>query len=337
MPLPASLSVAIATQLALHKPADLAAATAQTTARYRGGSASQRAIPDELAVAAYLAARLPATYAAIEDVLERLAAAMPDFAPTSLLDIGAGPGTASFAACEAFDGLSVIRMLDAHTGFRAMSRTLARSGDHPALQSARIEPANIVSEALGAADLVIAAYALVELTHAQVAPTALRLFAAATVALVLIEPGTPEGWRRLMLARGAIIATGGHILAPCPHAKACPLIGNDWCHFSIRVQRSKAHKSAKAADVPFEDEKYIYLIASPNHIETMPTTRIIAQPHVTKPGIRMKICNADGVHDTLVPARDRLATRRSRHLRWGDVLVETSDAETAGLPAAGDG
>ena len=50
--------------------------------------------------AAYMAARMPACYAAVYKVLEELSMRLPAFAPESMLDFGAGPGTAIWAAHE---------------------------------------------------------------------------------------------------------------------------------------------------------------------------------------------------------------------------------------------
>lgn len=52
-------------------------------------------------VAAYAAARMPGCYAAVARVLDELRLRLPDFAPASMLDFGAGPGTAVWAAREA--------------------------------------------------------------------------------------------------------------------------------------------------------------------------------------------------------------------------------------------
>ena len=50
--------------------------------------------------AAYMAARMPACYAAVYKVLEEVSMRLPGFAPESMLDFGAGPGTAIWAAHE---------------------------------------------------------------------------------------------------------------------------------------------------------------------------------------------------------------------------------------------
>ena len=52
-------------------------------------------------VAAYAAARMPGCYAAVARVLDELRLRLPDFTPRSMLDFGAGPGTAIWAAREA--------------------------------------------------------------------------------------------------------------------------------------------------------------------------------------------------------------------------------------------
>lgn len=50
--------------------------------------------------AAYMAARMPACYAAVYNVVEEVSMRLPAFAPESMLDFGAGPGTAVWAAHE---------------------------------------------------------------------------------------------------------------------------------------------------------------------------------------------------------------------------------------------
>lgn len=48
----------------------------------------------------YAAARLPGCYSVVWRVLDEIDVRVPDFQPRSMLDFGAGPGTAIWAASE---------------------------------------------------------------------------------------------------------------------------------------------------------------------------------------------------------------------------------------------
>ncbi len=79
---------------------------------------------------AYALARMPATYAAIAAALNALCELRPDLAPHTLLDIGAGPGTASWAATEAFSSLTSFALADDNDALRTLALDLMR-GSHP--------------------------------------------------------------------------------------------------------------------------------------------------------------------------------------------------------------
>src|SRR5262245_32386093 len=68
--------------------------------RYRSAIGSRDAIRDADDALAYAFTRLPATYAATAAVLTAVRDAWPQFSPSSLVDAGAGPGTAAWAAVE---------------------------------------------------------------------------------------------------------------------------------------------------------------------------------------------------------------------------------------------
>src|SRR5258706_14579843 len=102
--LPAELKAALDAKLLGLSRNDAAVRASLISQTYRdgGGSSAIRAEADALA---YALARMPATYAAVSASLNPLREISPDFAPSSLLDIGAGPGTATWAAPEAFPPL----------------------------------------------------------------------------------------------------------------------------------------------------------------------------------------------------------------------------------------
>src|SRR5213075_116507 len=121
--LPAELKAALDAKLqglSRNAAAERASLISQT---YRDGGGSG-AIRSETDALAYALARMPATYAAVTASLNALCEIRPGFAPTSLLDVGAGPGTASWAAAETFSSLQDFTLLDANDVLRKLALEL---------------------------------------------------------------------------------------------------------------------------------------------------------------------------------------------------------------------
>lgn len=318
MQLPSALRQAIDQELTGIALADLADASAELSQRYRAETRDGRLhINDELAARAYLTTRMPATYAAISAGLTAIVAAQPDFHPRGILDVGAGPGTATWAAAAIWNSLANARMIEASLAIRAVGERLSR-----ALPLERIDwQAQRVGDGLPgmtAADLVVLAYVLDELDPPVRAPLIMRLWELTVRALIVVEPGTTEGWKRILAVRDQLIGAGAHILAPCPHAAACPLSAPDWCHFSARIARSRLHREAKGGSVPWEDEKFIYLAVS-RQPSARCVSRILAPPQVSKAAVTLKLCDSAGIlAEQTVAKRDGVAFKAARKLGWGD-------------------
>ncbi len=311
--LPPALVSAIAALLEGMPRKDLAARADKMSAAYRAGGTSH-AITTPPDAAAYAVARMPATFAAIAAAFEKLAQAMPDFAPDSLLDVGAGTGAASWAAQAQWPDIAVT-MLDHNPALRVLARKLA---DSSPLAQAEILAGDLGVEKPGA-DLVVAGYVLAELDETRAAAVAVDLWQSASKALVLVEPGTPQGFARIRAARAALIAAGAHVAAPCTHDNTCPITGDDWCHFSQRLPRSRDHMLLKGANVPFEDERYAYVAVTREPI-AYHTARILSSPLETKPGLTFKLCDATGLRAQFVASRDKEDYRRVKKRGWGDVF-----------------
>ena len=253
--LPAELKAALDGRLRGFSRSDAAGRSATISKTYRdgGGSGGIRSAADALA---YALARMPATYAAVTASLNALVEIRPDFAPTSLLDVGAGPGTATWAAAEAFASLQRFALLDANAALHALA--LGLFTDSFRLRGVgyeRGEARSALAKA-DAADLVVASYMIGEIGDAERRALAELMWAKTTDTLLVVEPGTPAGSARIIALREYLIAKGAHVAAPCPHDGQCPLVAPDWCHFSQRLQRSRAHKQVKGAELPFEDERF---------------------------------------------------------------------------------
>jgi len=313
MQFPPALTNALAQLLDGVSRKDLAAAAQKLSAGYRQGATSH-GIATPLDAKAYAVARMPATYAACAAVFARLTKVMPDFAPASLLDVGAGTGAASWAAITAWPGIGAVIMLDRNPALRDLARKLADAGPMPDLEILIGD----VTAAKPKADLVVASYVLAELAEDKAGAVAMDLWASAHAALALIEPGTPAGFARIRAARSALIAAGAHVAAPCTHDNACPMSGDDWCHFSQRLARSRDHMLLKDAHVPFEDERYSYVVVMREKAAS--GARILTPPLEEKPGLTFKLCDETGLRAQFVAAREKDEYRRVRKRGWGDLF-----------------
>src|SRR5215207_11011807 len=155
--LPAELKAALDGKLRGFSRNDAAGRAASISKTYRDGGGSG-AIRSEADALAYALARMPATYAAVTASLNALVEIRPDFAPKDLLDIGAGPGTATWAAAEAFPSLQRFALLDANDTLRTLALDLARDSTRLHQISYERGEAHAALAKADAAELVVASY-----------------------------------------------------------------------------------------------------------------------------------------------------------------------------------
>lgn len=280
-------------------------------------------IGDRDAALGYVAARFPATYAAVFSALFHLTDIMPDFFPVSQLDIGAGPGTAVFAAAQMFQSLKSATLVEQSDEIIRIGKNLVSSSLDISTDWQRAKFSSQLLEKFGNADLVTASYVLDELDDKTQDNLIDNLWQKTKDVLLLVEPGTPAGWQRLMRGREHLIKQGAHVIAPCPHQLACPVSPPDWCHFSVRVERSRIHRLTKQAVVPFEDEKYCYLACS-REKKNVQYCRILSRPQRSGGKICFSICLPNGEKNTeIVTKKSKDFYRQLRRLEWGSTFPYT--------------
>jgi ribosomal protein RSM22 (predicted rRNA methylase) len=317
--LPIELKAALEARLEGLSRIEAASRAALISSTYRDGGGSG-AIRSERDALAYALARMPATYAAVIAALNALVDMAPHFAPTSLLDVGAGPATATWAAAEAFPSLQRFTLVDSNIALRALALDLVDNSARLRDIDYRHGDARAALADAEPSDLVVASYVIAEISESERSALADALWAKTRDALVIVEPGTPAGYARIIDMRAQLIAAGGHVAAPCPHDRKCPLAAPDWCHFTQRLPRSRAHKQVKAAERPFEDEKFIYL-ALTRTPATLHPARVLRQPDFSKVEVTAKLCTAEGLAIAKVPRRAKTDYARARHWRWGDAVM----------------
>src|ERR1700722_351459 len=318
--LPAELKAALDAKLQGVSRNDAAERAALISRTYRDGGNSG-AIRSETDALAYALARMPATYAAVTASLNALRDINSQLAPTTLLDVGAGPGTASWAAAEAFSSLADFTLLDANSALRALALDLGHDSARLNKMTYQRGEARVALAAAEAADLVVASYVIAELGEMERSALAELMWTKTRDTLLIVEPGTPAGYARIIALRAHLIALGAHVAAPCPHDSRCPLSSPDWCHFTQRLPRLRAHKQIKGAALPFEDEKFSYVVLTRAPVGQHPA-RVLTQPVVGKVEVTAKLCTSDGLAVARVPSRAKAEYARARRWRWGDAVIK---------------
>lgn len=168
-------------------------------------------------------------------------------------------------------------------------------------------------------DLISFSYSLGEMKD----PTAIlkKYWTATKDALIITEPGTPAGFSTILKARTFLQDQGAFFIAPCGHNGPCPLseAPKDWCHFSVRVERTSAHQKIKKGNLQYEDEKFSYLIAT----KTPPLSlgsRILKKPLKGTGHIRFDLCTPQGVEKKIISKSDGEIYKKAKSKEWGDTL-----------------
>ncbi|WP_381799192.1 small ribosomal subunit Rsm22 family protein [Streptomyces niveus] len=342
LPTDEALRAALAGLLDGLPPSQAARAVERLIANYRGATPTGTPLlRDRSDVAAYAAYRMPATFEAVRSALEALAVAAPGWVPAGHVDVGGGTGAAVWAAEATWpdqgdgDGARDGGDTDAGGGRGASGRTttvldwaepalalgreLATESRVPALREVEWRRTRIgTGLKLPECDLVTVSYVLNELTDGDRAALVAET-ARAGQAVVIVEPGTPDGYQRVIEARDVLIGAGLRVAAPCPHSGACPIEpGTDWCHFAARVSRSSLHRQVKGGSLAYEDEKFSYVAAVRFDAEPV-RARVTRKPQTRKGQMLLDLCTeSDGLRRETVSKRHGPLYRSARDASWGD-------------------
>ena len=263
-------------------------------------------ITDDVDALAYAVVRMPATFRALHAALTTVERHV-DASISTHLDLGGGTGAAAWAVAALWP--------DAGTEIVERRPAAIRLGQQLAAGNRwRWTTADLRTWSRGpSVDLVTIGYVLSELTaDARHGLVDLAVRCASTI--VIVEPGTPRGHRRVLEARDLLIERGFRIAAPCPHQGPCPV---DWCHFATRLPRTELHRVLKDGTRNFEDEKFTYVVATRHPIRPA-HGRVIARPVLPKNRVVLDLCTSDADARQVVVPKSAGNDRAARGASWGD-------------------
>jgi ribosomal protein RSM22 (predicted rRNA methylase) len=270
----------------------------------------------------YLAARFPATRQVPQSALDGCA---------SVLDIGAGPGTATWALYDRLPALSSARLLESNAEMIGHAQALSQAYPqlHVSYHSGDLaEQLTLAPQA----DLVVLAYLLSETSEGEQEALLQKVWDKAKHGIFLLEPGTPDTSRRVLAARDQWTRLGASLVAPCPQSGPCPMdparrdpLSKEplaWCHFAVRLERRGLHKAVKGGDLGYEDEKFSWIFVSktPGLAAAAPY-RLHSDPRRVNRNINLDVCDAQGNKANLFYRRRDTGynlRHAARQLQWGD-------------------
>lgn len=284
-------------------------------AQYRASKNSFALFSDSTARLAYLGMRMPATYAAISCALDECRQRFIGWTPRSLVDIGAGPGTGGWAAAEQFLSLESIHFVEPSKEMASLGQRLASHSPIAALRQAQWSlPPHIPSS-----DLALLSYLVAELSLGQRNDLLEELWKKIQGVIVIVEPGTPDGYQRIIEIRQWALDRGAQLVAPCPHQRPCPMQRPQWCHFPARVERTKLHKLLKNASLGYEDEKFSYIAFGKIPVRP-PTGRIVGNPIKQKGFVQISLC-IEGRCEERIVSRKQEGYRSARDAKYGEAWM----------------
>ncbi len=274
-------------------------------------AASERAnLParfDEASVRiAYAVTRMPALYATVSLALNEL-----PFQPASVLILGSGPGAVAWACAQRWPGDLSLTLVDPNPEWAEVAAEMGA----PAAVWIRSDLRKLAPPEPH--DLAVASYSPHEFTEKEQSRLLEEAWFMARRALLILAPGNALGFEGIRRMRSWLIDRGGHIQAPCPGNGQCPVPLGDACYFSVRVDRSRAHRMARGGGLGFEDEKFSYVLAM-KEPATPTAARIVRPPAIHSHLIDISLCNAKGLERARITKKDKDTWKSARKADWGD-------------------
>ena len=141
--------------------------------------------------------------------------------------------------------------------------------------------------------------------------------------ILFIEPGTKEFFPKMLAIRNYLVTKKYAILFPCPDITECPMQGSDnWCHQFVQVKQNE--EVERLSQMARKDRKLLPLTVqafSKTYTEAAPRERIVRVFDETKFSHEWQVCRNNVLERYQVMKKD-LSKAESKEL--GEVLAGTA-------------
>lgn len=317
MEIPQELKDAITKEMNEIQTTEIIQEAQKISQKYRANDGKgKRFITRKSEAIAYAISRMPATYCAVYSAVKSTLKNY-DKKINTVLDIGAGTGTATWAVADLLN-TNQITCLEREKEMLKLGEKLMQENSF--LQKVKWKEFDLVNDDLTEkADFVVVSYVINELKEEDRKIVLSKLWNAVNQILLIIEPGTPEGFKHILEAREILLTGGAYIVAPCSHNKKCPIKDDDWCSFYVRVARSGIQRQAKKGELGYEDEKFSYIAFSKTPINNY-KPRILRHPQINQGYVKVKLCAENQIEEKVFSKKDGELYKMIRKLDAGNTI-----------------
>ena len=318
MKIPDLLENAIEKEIQGIKITELKELAQKLSSRYMNEKrAGQTLISKEKEALAYSGTRMPATFCAVTVALRNTLNIAENCNIETVLDIGAVTGAGAWAINE-YINPKEITCLEREEAMRTIGQALMKyNSEMNKVQWISEDITN--SQHVKGADLIVASYIINELKQEERKNVIQKLLELQSKIILIIEPGTPEGFKNIKEIQKIALENGAFIIAPCTHQEICKLPENDWCHSTVRVERNKMHKILKSGELPYEDEKFSYIAISKENLGTA-ESRILRHPIIESGKITLKLCTNGNIEEKIITKKEKEKFKQVKKKKCGDTI-----------------
>eukprot|EP01134_Creolimax_fragrantissima_P005844 CFRG5844T1 len=298
---------------------------------------------------AYAVGRLPSVYASTYRVFLEIYCRDYHWAPETVLDFGSGVGSTMWAAHALWESPTKYSCVDMSEKMNQIADFLNREENGTTIHDATFRRFMPVLNK-SSYDLVTASFSLCELPSMEARKQAiLSMWEQTSQYLIIIEPGTQEGFRNIREARRWVATEiDADLIAPCPHDDVCPMEDTEKiCRFGQRVQYSRAQqeimRSSKMNSNNFKLQTFNFLIVARKSHEGTSTVRKsvtrywtrLTAPTMKRTGhVICDGCTSDATLKRTIRSRSQgtQGFKDTRKRKWGDLLPPLDFYDIADTP-----
>lgn len=291
--------------------------TREISKRYRENNATgKKLIKNNKEAVTYAIYRMPSTYCATYSVLKHVLE-INKFSIKNCIDIGAGTGAATWAIHNVFD-LDKILCLEYQEEMMNIGKKIM---ENTSLKNVEWEKFNICTDEIkNKSDLIITSYMINELREDEKEKAILKMWNSTNNLLVIIEPGTPNGFKNILKAREILLNNGANMVAPCCNSNKCQIKDDDWCSFYVRLDRSGIQRMVKDGELGYEDEKFSYIVVSKEKLQNNKISRILRHPQINTGFVKVKMCTENGIEEKTISKKMGEIYKKVKKLDAGDII-----------------